>query len=445
MAIKIQAGGRRSFWLRPPALIALGFAAAILVGTLLLHLETAANLAVHGPLTWLEAFFTATSAACVTGLIVVDTAHDLSGFGQGVVMVLFQLGGLGVMTLALLVLHSLSERVRNVASNTASSTLMSDFFRGHPRRTLTVVLGGTLLLEMLGAISLIGVMDEPNATWKSVFMSVSAFCNAGFDNLDAGLAPYAGSWGFGLPLMLLWLLGGLGFLVPAAIWVKRFDPEVRLVLWASLILIPLGAWLFWVFEKNGLLSGHDSASQWLLAFFQGNTSRTAGFSMLDLGSAQRITLLSMIPLMLVGGASGGTAGGMKVGTVMVFLAGLWAYLRGHKRVHFMKRTLPMIVVRRAFLVVTLMLLAQGLLTMALTLLEPDGKMSLEALLFESASALGTVGLSTGITAELSEGSKVALAIGMFLGRLGPLTLIWAMVRQTKESTVSYPERDFPIG
>ncbi|MBT7011840.1 MAG: TrkH family potassium uptake protein, partial [Planctomycetes bacterium] len=123
----------------------------------------------------------------------------------------------------------------------------------------------------------------------------------------------------------------------------------------------------------------------------------------------------------------------------------WAYLRGHKRVHFMKHTLPMIVVRRAFLVVTLMLLSQGVLATALTLFESGGAASLEAILFESASALGTVGLSTGITASLSPASQIALAIGMFLGRLGPLTLIWALVRQTKDRTISYPERDFPIG
>jgi trk system potassium uptake protein TrkH len=361
------------------------------------------------------------------------------------VLVLFQLGGLGVMTLALLVLHSLSNRVRNVAGNTASSTLMSSFFRGHPKRTLALVLGGTLMLEAAGAISLFGAITEPNAGWKSVFLSVSAFCNAGFDNLDVGLEPYAGHWGFGLPLMLLWLFGGLGFLVPAAIWANRFDPEVRLVLWASALLIPLGALLFWVFEKEGLLQDHSAPSRWLLSFFQGNTSRTAGFSMLDLGDARRVTLLTMIPLMLIGGASGGTAGGMKIGTVLVFLAGLWAYLRGHKRVHFMKHTLPMIVVRRAFLVVTLMLLSQGVLATALTLFESGGAASLEAILFESASALGTVGLSTGITASLSPASQIALAIGMFLGRLGPLTLIWALVRQTKDRTISYPERDFPIG
>ena len=437
---------------RSHVFVVLGFVLGIFVGTVLLGMPQAVP---EGqlPLSLSEAFFTSTSAVCVTGLTVVSTCQDLSFWGQGVLLALFQLGGLGVMTLAVLVFESLRRRIAGQSGELLEHTLSDYVFQGNPRRTLAFVLGGTLFMETLGFCLLYPTFaQEPNPAWNALFLSVSAFCNAGFDNLQYGLAPYAENSTVAFTLSSLWLAGGFGFILPAAIhaWLrkgtKRLDASARMILWSGFALILLGPALYWLTESNGgLLSSYPTTKQAVLSFFQGNTSRTAGFSMMDLSEARRITLLTIIPLMLIGAAPGGTAGGIKTTTLWIFLAALAAHIRGQRKVVLYGRRIPQGIVRRSILICSMMTALWAGLTGLLALLDTASRFSLEALSFEAASALGTVGLSTGITSELPLGSQMALAVAMFIGRLGPLTVAWALFRSLPEDPLDYPDGAIPVG
>lgn len=452
--MRSREGLGRNAWLRAPVLVTLGFGLAIVAGTVLLGLPSAVA-AGHPPLRLDQALFTATSAVCVTGLTVVSTARELSGFGQGVVLALLQLGGIGVMTLAVLVFESLRGAVATESGEVLETTLGGEKWLGHPRRALGLVLGSTLALEALGFLALWPALrGEPEAAWKALFLAVSAFCNAGFDNLENGLSPYAGSWAVGLPLLLLWLAGGLGFVVPAALLRRmlRNGRKHRLAAGARLILILGGLFalagpaLYALCESfGGAMSGRDPSEQLMLALFQGNTTRTAGFSMVDLAEARRITLVTMIPLMLLGGAPGGTAGGMKTTTAWLFLATIWARIRGRRDVVVLGRSLPQAIIRRAIMICFLVVGLHALLVVWLTACEDPARFRFEDLAFEAASAIGTVGLSTGLTAELGGPSRLALVLAMFIGRLGPLTLVYAVFRQAPESPLRLPHAEFPVG
>lgn len=443
------AGGQRSRWLRAPLLVALGFVVVIAIGSALLALP-AAVAATRAPLNWSDALFMATSATCVTGLSVVSVAGDLSLFGQVVILVLVQIGGLGIMTLAFLVLLSLGGET-TAGAEVLQSTLSDLVYRYQPRRALLLVVGGTLLIEAAGAAILVSQLPEGSAAWKAAFLSVCAFCNAGLDNLDAGLAPYHASWGIGMPILLLWLLGGLGFIVPVALVAKwrqgtgaPLDLSASMILRGSAVLIVLGAVLFALTEGSGLLAGRPFGEQVLLCLFQGNTTRTAGFSMVDYGDADRATLLTQIVLMLIGAAPGSTAGGAKITAVWVFGAALWARLLRRNQVLIGRRAVATTTIRHAMIVCVFVLLAHGLLTVAVAIAEPAKP--LEAVTFEVASALGTVGLSTGITPGLSLAGKLLIVLTMFVGRLGPLGFVYAFVRvKQRRSTIRFPESDVCVG
>ncbi|TAH38282.1 MAG: hypothetical protein EYC70_06565 [Planctomycetota bacterium] len=450
--ISTRAGGQRNPWLRAPLLVTLGFLAAMLAGSALLTLP-ACTAAGERPLTYLEALFTSTSAVCVTGLTVVDTAHRLSFHGQLVVLLLVQAGGLGIMTLAFLVFLSLGLRSSTTGGELLSSTLSELVYHKNPRQAFGLVVGGTLLVELLGALILLqSLHPEDRSLWKAVFLSICAFCNAGFDNLESGLAPYSATWGVGLPLLSLWLLGGLGFIVPVAIAAKlrrgsqaALDLSAAMILVASALLVPLGALLFALTEGSGLLAGRPWSEQLLLCLFQGNAPRTAGFSMVDLGQAARLTLLTQVVLMLMGGAPGGTAGGVKTTTAWIFCATLWARLRSEEEVVIGRRTIPIGAIRNAVMICVFMVLCHGIFTCMLSVFE-GLDMRLEQLTFEVASALGTVGLSTGITAELSAPSQLTLILAMLVGRLGPLTFVYAFLRVKREPRrVFYPHSEVYVG
>lgn len=443
------AGGKRSPWLRAPLLVAAGFVLAIVAGAVLLGTQ-AAVVAGHPALSWTQALFMATSATCVTGLNVVDVAQDLSTFGQIVLLGLIQVGGLGIMTLAFLVLLSLGGET-HAGGEVLQSTLGDVVFQYQPRRAMLLVLGGTLALELLGALVLFAQIHEPHPGWKALFSSVSAFCNAGFDNLEGGLAPYGGRWGVLLPLELLWLVGGLGFIVPAALFVKRqrgaggtLDLSATMILRASAVLIPLGALLFYLTEHGGLLAGRPAGEQVLLSLFQGTTTRTAGFSAVDYGHASRATLFSQMAFMMVGGGPASTAGGMKITAVWVFGAALWSRLLNREQVLIQRRAIPLAAIRHAMIICVFMMLATAFLTAAVAVVEPG--QPFDAIAFEVASAICTVGLSTGITPDLSPSAHLLLVLAMFVGRIGPLGFVYAFVRAgTRRVAVRYPQSDVCVG
>jgi len=437
---------------RGPVLVMLGFLASIITGTILLGLPQAV-VPGHSPLSLEQAFFTATSAVCVTGLTVFDTASTLSPLGQGMVLAMFQLGGIGVMTLALLVFEVFSRQFRAEREDVLDSSLGSQVWTHGARQTLSLVLIYTLAVESIGFMVLApSFWGEQNGLFQALFLAVSAFCNAGFDISPGGLERFATSWEVALPLALMWLLGGFGFMLPA-LWRERrrygpsapTDPVLRMLLRAGLMLMVLGPICFWLSEAGGVLEQFSWDQQILVSFFQGNTTRTAGFSLVDLSAVSRHSLLVMIPFMLIGGSPGGTAGGIKTTTAWIFLATMASHARGQSKVVLLDRRIPTHTLRRAVLVVGMMACLWCLLTVLLTLYDSGNRFSLEQLAFESASALGTVGLSTGVTGELPLGGQMCLAVAMFIGRLGPLTIAFLLFQPQQDDCLEYQRAEIPVG
>lgn len=441
--------------LNPTRLIALGFGVVILLGTLLLRLPAAARSGL--PTSWLTCLFTATSATCVTGLVRVDTMLHWSGFGQGVILVLLQLGGLGfvtVLTLASLALHQrigLSQRlVMASALNLPSASGVV--------RLVRRVLKGTFLLEGAGALLLstrfIPKFGWGRGIWFSIFHSVSAFCNGGFDLMGEYTGPFSSLAGFqGDPvvlgtLMVLIVAGGLGFFVwedclDQRSW-KKLSLYSKLALSLSGWLILLGAALFlWLEWSNPDTLGTMPVWEKVLnALFQSVTLRTAGYATVDQGALLDSSAMLSALLMLVGGCSGSTAGGIKTVTVGILLLTVWSSLRGRERVVLRGRTIPE---RRVLDAVTLtvsvvLLFLAG--TMALSMLEG---LPLMAAVYEAASSLGTVGLSMGATPGLSTAGSALIILFMYLGRVGILSFSIAFLMRRSDSKLRYPTAEMLIG
>lgn len=445
-------GGKK---LNPTRMIALGFGAIILLGTLLLHLPIAAR---DGEATrWLTCLFTATSATCVTGLTQVDTFLHWSPFGQGVVLVLLQLGGLGFVSLLTLVSLALKRRIGLSQRLVMASALNLS----NPSGVVRVVrhaLMGTFLIEGAGAavlaIRFVPLFGLGRGLWFSLFHSVSAFCNGGFDLMGAYSGPFSSLAGFqGDPvvlgtIMVLIVLGGIGFFVWEDWLVCRswkglaLYSKMVLVLTGGLILL---GWLFflWAEWDNPATLGQLPAREKVFnALFQSVTLRTAGYSTLDQAAFADSSAALSILLMLVGGSSGSTAGGIKTVTAGVLLVALWESLRGREQVVFRGRTIPQRRVLDAMtlsLAVVLMFVA-GSMALSLT----DGLPFLTAA-YEVGSALGTVGLSMGATPALSPFSALLIILFMYLGRVGILTFSIAFLTRRADSRLHYPKADIMIG
>lgn len=441
--------------LNPTRLIALGFGLIILLGTLLLHLPIAAR---SGEWTsWLTCLFTATSATCVTGLAKVDTFLHWSWFGQLVILVLLQLGGLGFVTLLTLVSLALRRRIGLSQRLMMASALNMSNTAGVVR-VVRRALKGTFLLETAGAVLLatrfIPKFGPARGLWFSVFHSVSAFCNGGFDLMGEYTGTFSSLAGFQDDpvvlgtIMALIVVGGIGFFV----WEDWLEHRCwkELSLYSKLVLaitggLILSGWLFFLWAEwdnpatLGLMSPGEKA---LNALFQSVTLRTAGFATLDQGGLTDSTAALSILFMLVGGSSGSTAGGIKTVTAGVLLLALWESLRGEEHVVLRGRTIP---ARRVLDAMTL--------TLAVTLLFVAGAMALSLLdglpfltaAYEAASALGTVGLSMGATPGLTPASSLLIVLFMYLGRVGVLTFSIAFLTRRTDSRLRYPTADIMIG
>ncbi|OKK10359.1 TrkH family potassium uptake protein [Streptomyces sp. CB02400] len=433
-------------------MVVAGFATAVAVGTGLLMLPVAK--AGPGGAGAVDALFTATSSVCVTGLIVVDTPGYWSGFGQAVILALIQVGGFGIMTFASLLVLLVSHRIGLKARLTAAAETKT-LGLGDVRSVVTGVVKVSLLLEAVTALVLTlrfaTAYDEPwpRAVWLGVFHAVSAFNNAGFALYSDSLMGFVTDPWICLPIALAVIAGGLGF--PVLFELRRrwrrpwaWSLHTKIVLWASGIFLVGGSAFITAIEWSnpGTLGPLDIPGKLLAGFFQGVMPRTAGFNSLDTSQMNPASWLGTDVLMFVGGASAGTAGGIKVTTFAVLFFVMYAEIRGEGAVNIFHRRLHGDLQRQALTVVLLSVAAVAVSTLAFVVFSDH---SLDQSLFETTSAFATVGLSTGITASLSVGLQLLLVALMFIGRLGPITVASALALRSRVRLYDLPEERPVIG
>lgn len=430
----------------------LGFAVAVLVGTGLLMLPI--SKAGPGGAGFVEALFTATSAVCVTGLTVVDTVIYWTPFGQVVILLLIQLGGLGIMIFAALIglvlARKLSVRTRLNTAAEAKAVGFDDV-RGLVRGIVLIsfaVEAGTFVLLFLRFLLGYGY-DLGEAAWHGAFHAISSFNNAGFALYSDNLMGFVSDPFICLPIAAAIILGGLGFPVIMQLRKEFTKPlhwsmNTKLVLWASAVLLVAGTVYITVIEWDnpGTLGALDPAARVLTGFFHSVQTRTAGFNALDIGAMHDETWLGMDVLMFIGGGPAGTAGGIKVTTFAVLFFIMLTELRGEGAVNIFGKRLSRAVHRQAITVVLIAVAAVLTATVVLMLLSGE---DLDRMLFEAVSAFGTVGLSTGVTPGLPDPAKLVLVILMFIGRLGPLTLGTAIALRERRILYEYPKERPAIG
>ncbi|MBT3380465.1 MAG: hypothetical protein HN742_02265 [Lentisphaerae bacterium] len=433
---------------RPGQLLVASFALAIGIGTVVLSLPV---MSVDGlPLPAIDALFTATSATCVTGLVVVDTGTHFSSVGQLAILGMIQGGGLGIMTVSTFVALLLGWRI-GLKEEFAVGEMIGEQRNRTALRLLRFIMAATILIECTGAVLLAlafrrsGTPILTSLYWGA-FHSVSAFCNAGFALFSTSFVPFATSTLAMVTLSALIIFGGLGFgvLHAMACYVRRgapVSPYVRLVLSVSALFCLGGMLLIWLLERNGCLCGLSGWDTLVNAWFQSVTTRTAGFNSVDLTTMGPGARAVFMALMFVGGASGSTAGGVKITTFAVLLLLLAARLRGQDDVTFSGRCVAARTVLNAAALVFLggLVVLSGFLLLTVTQPLPS-----ELLFFETVSAFGTVGLSLGITADLTPFGKAVIIVLMFVGRVGPLTLL-VMMRPVHKSAIAYPTAHVMIG
>lgn len=452
---------RRWTELRPHQMLLLGFAGAIAVGTVLLRLPVSSA---GETLSWTNALFTATSGVCVTGLVVVDTGSDLSAFGQAVVLGLFQIGGLGIMTFSTLLLIAAGSRPSLAAIEATGEALGASRMKDVRGMVKGVVLV-TLAVEALGLVVLFVLFlwharageSAARCAWSALFHSVSAFCNAGFGLHSDSLERYQGAWSVNLVVMALIIVGGIGFPVMRDLrgaWEQRRRGERRvslalhtkIVLLTTAALLVLGTLSFLATEwgNDESLAALPFHRRLISAMFQSTTARTAGFSTVGIGKLAPATLFFIAFLMFVGASPCSTGGGIKTSTLGVLGVLAVSKLRGREEPCAFGRSVPRRVVSRAVTVAIL----SGLVVMAfvwLVLVCEGERFAFRRILFEVMSAFGTVGLSTGITPELRTASKLLLSALMFIGRLGPLTIVVSISRRERPDRVKFPAEPLLIG
>lgn len=451
----------------PAFILVMSFLSFIAVGTLLLMLPRAQA---EGQATDVHrAFFTATSAVCVTGLVVVDTGSWWSREGQIVILILIQFGGLGLMTsgaaFALMVRRGLVLKERRILTDLLERSVLDDL-----RLLINTIFLYTLIIELVGALLLSGLWSEQSLgdqIFYSLFHSISAFCNAGFALDVNSMIPFARSWQVLIVMPLLVILGGIGFVVVydlgaglLQLFTKksrvtlfhsvrqrhRLSLTTKIVLFSTIVLLVMGTVIIYVLEisnEQELSFGNRIEIAW----FHSVSSRTAGFNTYPLADLNPSTLFFMALLMGIGASPGSTGGGVKTVPIVVCLLTLRALMRGRSQVEIGHRTIPPRLVFRALTIVVLGLMMMVILTLVIVSIEyqPSGFRFLDYL-FEVTSALATVGLSTGVTNSLSTASLYILALAMFSGRVGPLTLIISVAgREQSSGAYSYPEERVLLG
>ncbi|MBS4008910.1 MAG: TrkH family potassium uptake protein [Clostridium sp.] len=434
----------------PPKILVGGFAALILLGAVLLSLPISTH---TGRIPFLDALFTATSAVCVTGLVVVDTGTYFTRFGQTVIMFLIQIGGLGFMTAATLVFILMGKRItlreRLVIQEAMNQISQQDLIR----LVLRVVLL-TFVIEAIGALLLSTRFIPQYGLWRGLFYSafhaISAFCNAGFDLMGGftSLTPYANDPVILLTIAALFILGGLGFTVIMEIHQKRrfirYSLHTKMVLLVTLALLLLPTAIIFVLEYSNpaTLGQLGLGSKIINAFFTASTPRTAGFNSLPMDGLFSYTLFFIIGLMFIGASPASTGGGIKTTTFAALVVAVISTIRGREHPLLYGKQIPVEILRRALSIAMISFSLVFFATFALLMTEGG---SLLDMLFEVMSAFGTVGLSTGVTTELSPAGRLIIIIVMFAGRVGPLTLVFSLAKRMRKAPVKYPEERIMIG
>lgn len=429
-------------------IILFGFAGVILIGTLLLMLPFATNCGLSASF-W-DALFTSTSAVCVTGLIVQDTAVYWSGFGQAVILLLIQIGGMGVVTVAVAITMASGKKISLMQRSTMQDAISAHQVGGIVRFT-GFILKGIFLFELLGALVLMTVFVPEyglKGIWLAIFHSISAFCNAGFDLMAtkspySSLTSYAANPVVNITIMLLIVIGGIGFLTwqdirQNGIHIKRYRMQSKVILATTGILLVVPAIYFFFFE----FSAEPIGKRILLSAFQSVTPRTAGFNTADLTALSETGQTLTIVLMLIGGSPGSTAGGMKTTTAAVLIACAVAVFRRRENGRFFGRRIADDTVKNAL---TVFLMYISLFLLGGMIISRVEGLPILTCLFETASAIGTVGLTLGITPGLHLVSKLILISLMFLGRIGGLTLIFATLSANKNTLSKLPLEKITVG
>ena len=430
-------------------IIILGFAWVILLGSLLLMLPIATITGCVTPFN--EALFTATSAVCVTGLIIQDTGSYWSGFGQAVILTLIQIGGLGVITVAASFALLSGRKISLMQRSTMQDAISAPKVGGIVRLT-RFILWGTFLIELLGALAMLPVFCCDygwRGIWMAVFHSISAFCNAGFDilgtksNLYPSLTSYASSPSINFTIMLLIVTGGIGFLTWDDIWenkwhFRHYRMQSKVILVTTSLLIALPAAFFFFTDFSAL----PTERRLLTSLFQSVTPRTAGFNTVALPAMSSASQGLMVLLMLIGGSPGSTAGGIKTTTLAVLLANAAATFRQCENAQLFGRRIDCSTIKTATTILTMYL---TLFFGGAVFISTYENLPLVSCLFETASAVGTVGLTLGITPQLHIPSQIVLITLMYLGRVGGLTLIYAALSGEKTINARLPLEKITTG
>jgi len=435
--------------MNPPRILALGFMTTILLGALLLNLPSAS--ASGESIGFIDALFTSASAVCVTGLVVVNTAEHWTVFGQAVILMLIQIGGLGIMTMATIFAlvsgKKISLRERLVIKEQLNQESLSGLVK-----LVKYVIAMTLFIEFIGAVVLsyifVPEFGLKQGIWNSIFHSVSAFCNAGFDITGNSFMDYNDSTIAIVAICFLVVAGGLGFSVIIDLlrhrsW-ERFSLHTRLVIIISFLLVVVGTLLILILEWNnpGTLKDMTLADKVRAALFAAVVPRTAGFNSIDVGAMLQATAFFTIILMFIGGSPGSTAGGIKTATFGVVIMATIAIIKGERDIEIYKKRIPQETVFKSLAIVTV---GMGLIigvSFILTLTESWGFLDT---MFEATSAFATVGLSRGLTPNLSNTGKLIIIGTMYAGRVGPLTMAFAFGYNRKHKRYRYSEGHISVG
>lgn len=454
--------------LNPARLFVLSFLGLILIGTILLLLPVSTT----GSISLIDALFTTTSAVCVTGLVTLDTSKDFTLFGQTVIMVMIQAGGLGILTFASYFSYFFkggsSYEDQLTMGNISNIEKIDEIFKTLKRILIITVgieaVGAFFIFTSLSSALMPGLSDR---IYFSVFHSISAFCNAGFSTLPHGIMEngYVDNYRFQLSLIFLFVLGGLGFPIVINLlkylkhlirrtflqifnhkkdvykpWVMKLGSKINLITTFSLIVI--GTILIFINEYNNILVSHQGIGKFVTALFTATTPRTAGFNSIDFNQLHLSSLIIIIILMWIGASPASTGGGIKTSTFAIAVLNFISLAKGRKNIEVYSREVSETSIRRAFAVMTLSVVVLGIGSLLISYF--DEGLRLLDIIFESVSAYSTVGLSLGITPGLSSASKLVLIILMFIGRVTTLTLLIAFFKQVRMSNYTYPSEEILI-